>query len=818
MKVLKFGGSSLATPDRIARVGEIVARERREGGELALVVSALGGVTDELVELAQRAAAGRRAGERIAALRDRHEACLDTPVPAAEQVRLRAELDEHLSELDKLLRGVATLREASSRTLDAILSTGELCSSLVVTAALRAAEMPAVRVDSRRLVVTDRHFGSAQVHEEPTYRQLREHFARIDGIGVMTGFLGADAQGDTTTLGRGGSDYSASLLGVALGADAVELWTDVDGVMSADPRLVPEAVPIERISYDELMELSHFGAKVVHPPAVHPTRAHDIALRIKNTFRPEAPGTLVEDAVDREADRPVRGIASIGPVALLRLEGDGMVGVPGIAMRLFGALAREGVSVILISQASSEHSICFAVAPDGLSAAVESVGREFEAERRAGFINDLVVEQELAVVAAVGSGMRERPGIAGRLFAVLGNHGVNVRAIAQGSSELNISLVVNRQDESRAVHAIHDSFFLAGWKTVDLVVAGIGGVGQALLNQLGRRREELARNEKIRLRVVGVAGSQGALLEPDGLPPEQALQRLQSSDRLESLGRVLDYIRSDRRSLRVLVDCTASDDVPGHFSKLLSAGVSVVTANKRPVASSQARYDALRRARPGRVYYETTVGAGLPVIRTLQDLMATGDRILRIEGLLSGTLSYLMGSVAAGTPFSQSLRRAHEMGYTEPDPREDCGGVDVGRKLLILGREAGMTMEQSDVDVRPLLESRWNELELESFWSELPAVDEEFVRRQAAAAEKDRSLCYLATVEQGRAHVALEEVAADHPCARVRPGDNVIAVYSERYAEMPLIIRGPGAGPEVTAAGVFADILRAVAETGGSNP
>jgi aspartokinase/homoserine dehydrogenase 1 len=807
MKILKFGGSSLADPERIARVTEIVRREQADGAGLAVVVSALGGVTDELLALAGIACRGRHPSDRIAAIGSRHEESLQALAPPSEVEHLRNELDAHLAELDRLLQAVAALREASPRTLDAVVSTGELCSSLLVAAALRAGGLQATRVDARKLILTDRQFGAANVREKPTYERLRQHFEDLDGIGVMTGFLGANERGDTTTLGRGGSDYSAALLGAAVGADAVELWTDVDGVLSADPRLVSEAVPIERISYDELMELSHFGAKVVHPPSVHPARTHRIPLRIT--------GTLVEDLADRDVDRPVQGIASISPVALLRLEGDGMVGVPGIAMRLFGALAREGVSVILISQASSEHSICLAVAPDALERALESVRREFDAERRAGLIDELVVENDLTVVAAVGRGMRERPGIAGRLFAVLGRHGVNVRAIAQGSSELNISLVVRRGDEARAVNAIHDSFFLGGSKTVDLVVAGIGRVGQALLRQIAERQRSLARTERILLRVVGVASRKGAIVEPDGLTPAEAAQRLRGLERPEPFDAVLERLRSDRRSLRVLADCTASDEVPIHFPGLLAAGVSVVTANKRPVAASQIDYDTLRGAAPGRLYYETTVGAGLPVIRTLQDLIATGDRILRIEGLLSGTLSYLLGAVTAGTPFSEALRRAYEMGYTEPDPREDCAGADVGRKLLILGRETGMAMEADDVEVQPLLDPCLNQLELRSFWNELHSVDGEFARRQSAAAEAGRSLCYLATLEQGRARVALQEIPADHPCAQVRPGDNLIAVHSERYTEMPLIVRGPGAGPEVTAAGVFADILRAVAETGG---
>jgi aspartokinase/homoserine dehydrogenase 1 len=525
---------------------------------------------------------------------------------------------------------------------------------------------------------------------------------------------------------------------------------------------------------------------------------------------------------------PIRGISSIHGVALLRLEGDGMVGVPGIAMRLFGALAREGISVILISQASSEHSICFAVEPAAVDAAAAAVRREFALERAAGLIDELVVEREMAVVAAVGSGMRERPGIAGRLFGVLGDHGVNVRAVAQGSSERNISLVVARGDEARALDRIHETFFFPGRQTAEITLAGAGRVGGELLAQIAARRGALERERGLRLRLTGVAGRRGALVDPEGpegIDPERAAERLHAAlggagsgdpagaSGLLELSAVVDRLAAVRRPLRVFVDATAGDEVPAHYERLLAAGVAVVTANKRRLAGPLAGWRSLRAAGPGRLYFETTVGAGLPVILTLHHLLETGDALRRLDGALSGTMGFLMDRLDRGEPLSAALARAHELGYTEPDPREDLGGRDVARKLLILARVAGHDLEPDDVEVEPLVAVEpWAGLDLDGFWRRLPEADAGLARRREAAAGRGRRLRYLASFADGRARVALEEVGPDHPCFGIAGTDNLIAIRSDRYRDSPLAVRGPGAGPAVTAAGVFADVLRAVAE------
>lgn len=809
MKVLKFGGTSLGRPQGVSAAVEVV-RAARQSQPVAVVVSALSGVTDALTEAARRSARGEGIYEEICAeIEDRHHRSLRELTPEDEQAELARRVSSELSELADLLHGVTLVRECSRRTLDLVLSYGERLSAPLVAGALRRIGVPAEDCDARRLITTDDAFGNAHVDEVTTYERIRRHFADHRDVQVVTGFIAATRHGETTTLGRGGSDLTASLLGAALGVDAIELWTDVDGVMSADPRLVPGAFSLACLSYDELMELSHFGAKVVYPPTVHPARGLAIPLVIKNTLNPAFSGTHVTSHAPT-SDHPIRGICSIPRVALLRLEGDGMVGVPGTAHRLFQALAREGISVILISQASSEHSICFAVAPDVVAHARDQIDREFHLERQAGLIDDLVVEEDLAVVAAVGEGMRERPGIAGRLFSVLGQRGINVRAIAQGSSELNISLVLHREQEAQALQAIHDAFFASEESPLNRVfIAGTGRVGGALLEQLAAAGEDRG------LCLCGVTNRRVSLVEPGGLDPR--LWR----DELEGRGNAADLDLFVRAVLatpgsRVLVDVTAGDEVPARYRCLLEAGVPVVTANKRLLAAPTALRKELLPSCAGYrgLYYETTVGAGLPVIGTLRRLVETGDRVRRIEGIFSGTLGYLCSQLRSGASFSQSVRRAYDQGYTEPDPREDLRGTDVARKLLILAREVGLEVEPEDVVVESLLTPTLEAGGVEDFWSSLADVDEAYAKRQARARGEGRVLTYLARLEEGRMEVGLEAVKPQHPCASATGPENLFAFYTERYSESPLVVRGPGAGPQVTAAGVFADVLQALAENG----
>ena len=816
MKILKFGGTSVATPAAIQRVVDIL-RRTSEDGPVAVVVSAFGGVTNRLLEATDLAAARDSAYREVwQELSERHGTAAQALAADAERVALGMLLEERFEDLGDLLHGVFLLRESSPRTRDAILAYGERLSSEVVAAALRASGVPASAVDSRELVVTDDTFGRAQVDFDTTYPRIQGALVDREDLAVVTGFAGATAEGHTTTLGRGGSDYTAALLAAAVQAEAVELWTDVDGVLSADPRKVPEAFPQATLSYSELMELSHFGAKVVYPPTIHPVRGLGIPLYIKNTFHPEAPGTRIHSEGSSDprpsGQRVIRGLASIDRVVLLRLEGAGMVGVPGIAMRLFGALAKHEVSVILISQSSSEHSICFAVEPGAAAAAERAVAEEFQLERQVGLIDELVVEGEMAVVAAVGEEMRRRPGIAGQLFRVLGREGISVRAIAQGSSERNISLVVTAAEEGRALRSVHRAFFGPLKGVLEVAVLGVGRVGSTLLEQLRDAAPRLLAEEGVELRLVAVANSRRMAFDEAGLPWGDWQKALAEGDE-RGRGALAHRLVRIGSSPRVLADCTASGSTSELLTQMLAQGGGVVSANKRPVSGPFEDFEALRRAEgegSGALVFEATVGAGLPVLSTLSDLRRTGDQILQIDGVLSGTLNSVLDRLSAELPLSEAVRQASDEGLTEPHPWDDLSGLDVARKLCILGRLSGHPLEMVDIEVEPLLpHGDWGSFDLDTFWQRLPTLDADFeIRRQQAEAE-GRRLRYVASLDEGGVGVGLRAVEVQHPAHGVRGADNLIAFYTTRYDASPLAVRGPGAGTAVTAAGVFVDILRA---------
>ena len=812
MNVLKFGGTSVATPERIEQVLDLVERARARA-PVAVVVSAFAGVTNALIDAAAAASAGddryRAVFDELAA---RHHQAAETLAAPAERTTIAAEVTAALEDLSNLYRGSRLLRECSPRTHDSIVSYGERLSALIIAAAARRRGLDGDACDARALIRTDTTFGYARVLQPVTDERIREHFASRERLQIVTGFIASSLAGETTTLGRGGSDYTAALVGAALGATAIEIWTDVDGVMSADPRQVAGAFSLDCLSYDELMELSHFGAKVVYPPTIHPARQRSIPLVILNTFNPAFPGTRVTEAGGPNTF-PLRGISSINRVALARLEGDGMVGVPGIAERLFAALARGAINVILISQASSEHSICFAIPPDAVGGARDLVDREFALERQAGLIDPLVVDEDVSLIAVVGAGMHERPGVAGQLFAVLGAHRINVRAISQGSSELNISLAVSRSDEPRALNAIHAVFFAPRRTSVALYLVGPGRVGSALLDQVAERAAALEREEGLTLRVAAVASSRRMAQGDDALTGPAWRVSLDAGEPADLTALVRAMVCRDA-GRAVFVDCTADPEVPRFYTAALEAGIPVVSANKRPFAGPLDKYralvDAARRTSTA-LLHEATVGAGLPVLSTLTELVRTGDRVLRIDGVLSGTLAFLMDRLAGGASFSAAVEEAHALGFTEPDPRDDLGGQDVARKLLILARLAGFDLESEAVTVEPLLsvsDAPWSTMSLEEFWQALPELDAPFAARHRAAAAAGRRLAYVATVDGRAARVGLDEVDGTHPCSPLRGSDNLIAFYTSRYAT-PLVVRGPGAGPAVTAAGIFGDVLRA---------
>jgi aspartokinase/homoserine dehydrogenase 1 len=818
MRILKFGGSSVASAEAVGAVVDIV-RDAARVSPVAVVVSALGGVTDALEKAALLAATGATSHQKSPEqLESRHLKMSEQLAAPEEREEIRRQIGERTRELQDLLRGVSLVRECTPRTRDQIHSYGERLSAIVVAAALRRAGVDAEACDARSLIATDRSFGGARVQKERTERQVQAHFASHPRLQVITGYIGATPDGETTTLGRGGSDLTAALIGAALACERIEIWTDVDGVMSADPRLVPEAFSLERLTYEELMELSHFGAKVVYPPTVSPARARSIPLLIRNTFNRAFPGTLVlENAGPRR--QPICGISSIHEIALLRLQGDGMVGVPGTASRLFGALARDGINVCLITQASSEHSICIAVRPEDVARARERVDEEFTLERRAGLIDDLIVEEDLSIIAAVGEEMRHRPGMAGKVFSVLGHRGVNIRAIAQGSSELNISLAVARDDEARALRAIHEAFFADGGGRVHVLLAGPGRVGATLLRQIESLAGTSSGGNGMDLRVAGICSSRRMLLDEKGTAASMRARWERGEGTVNADLAAWVAFAESLPGARILVDCTASAAIPTIVPSLLARGVGVVTANKRQLTLPRVRHEEMlqaARSTGAPVRYGATVGAGLPIVSTLQTLVRVGDRVERIEGILSGTLSSVLTRLRGGMSFSEALREAHALGLTEPDPREDLSGADVARKLLIMARECGALLDLEDVVVEPLLAPRHLEQRpLEAFWKELPELDAGFRDRMESTARGQDVLVYLARFENGKARVGLEAVAPGHPCAALSGADNLVAITTSRYREQPLVIRGPGAGPEVTAAGVLADVLSAATALAG---
>ena len=824
MKVIKFGGTSVGSADALIRAREITAKLVAADRSSIIVVSAFSRATDQLLAMAKLAANGDSGYMPILQqLAERHLSMIAEFVKGPAQQAANGRINALLGDLADVLHGTLLVRDVSAKILDVVASFGERLSGAVVTEIFNATSpVPFSFVDARELVSTDSTFGNARVDRAETYRRIQLHVNSAPLPWIITGFIGADQNKQTTTLGRGGSDYTASLAAAAMDAAEIDIWTDVDGFMTADPRKVPKAILIPHLSYEEAMELSHFGAKVVYPPTLQPAFEKNIPIRVLNTFKPDAPGTLISSS---SADRKgaITGISSISDVALLTIQGSGMVGVAGIASRLFGTLSREKISVILISQASSEHSICFAIEPGYASAAKNCLEREFNLEIAAGQIEPLDVEFRQSILAVVGDRMRSTPGVSGRLFQALGKNGVNIKAIAQGSSELNISTVILQEDEQKALRAVHDSFFLSDQTTVNLFLVGAGRVGTALLRQIQQQRAVLIEDRKLDINVAGVATSKtyviaddaasGGGLETDPHSSHYWRSRLESSGQPMNLEAFIALVRGLNLPNTIFVDCTASDAVGAAYASLLRSNISVVSANKRANAAGLESYANLHEAAAAstvKFLYETNVGAGLPVINTLQDLLASGDRVHRIEAVLSGTLSFIFNSLTPDKQFSDVVREAHKRGYTEPDPRDDLCGADVARKLLILGREMGLQIEERDVQVESLVpESCASATTAEEFFERLADHDGAFADRAARARANGGKLCYIASLTGGKASVQLEPIGSDHPFYGLSGSDNIISFVTERYSERPLVVRGPGAGTEVTAAGVFADLLRA---------
>ena len=809
-QVLKFGGSSVANATNMTKAIDIVS-DRMHRGRAMVVVSALGGVTDTLIACGEKAASGSESyKEPLKETEARHLDLVSELIPAKNRSAVLSMVKQDCNLLEDLYTGVSLLREMSPRTRDRILAFGEILSSKILAAAFAARGIAAEWKDARELVKTDSEHGSASVDLPNTYRRIARHFKESKAVlTVLPGFIGSDSTEATTTLGRGGSDYTAAIVAAATDCPILEIWTDVSGMMTADPREVGDARVIPSISYEEAMELSHFGAKVIHPPSLQPAMSKGIPVWVKNTFAPDDPGTVIGGMKD-EPTETVRGISSIPRTALISLEGSGMVGVPGYSRRLFEALADARINVILITQGSSEHSICVGVDASQAEKARAAVDAAFALETVSRKVEPVKVERDLSVVALVGDRMKSHPGTSGRMFGALGRNGINIRAIAQGSSERNITAVVAASDVRKALNVLHEEFFQPSLRQINLFIAGTGNVGGRLLQQLAGQRAWLSEHLKLQIRVVGLCNSRLMVVDGKGISTEHWQERLQSGVRSDLEAFTDEMVKRNLRNT-VFVDVTASEHPPAFYPKLLRRSMSVVACNKIAASSGYADYRTLKdlaREYNCRFLFETNVGAGLPVIGTLNDLMGSGDSIRRIEAVLSGTLNFVFNNYDGSRPFAEVVRQAQEEGYTEPDPRLDLGGTDVMRKIMILAREAGQVLEMEDIACNPFLPASCMEGTVEDFYREMLRHEDHFRSLYAEAAAKGCKLKFVASYDKGWAAVGLQNIPPDHDFHHLYGKDNIVLFYTQRYPEQPLVVKGAGAGAEVTASGVFADIMR----------
>lgn len=811
MKVLKFGGSSVGSTDAILKTISII-RAAAVDGKIAVVLSAMQGTTDALINAGRRAESGDDGYvEVLAQIGERHLETINELFANGDRSDISEFFEVTIRELENLYEGVRLICELSPKTLDRILSFGEIVSSKIVAAKLASIGVDATWADSRSYIKTDPTYGSASVDLPHTYDSIHSFLnSDTSQIVVFPGFIASDKDGNTTTLGRGGSDYTAALIAAAVDAEVLEIWTDVSGMMTADPRFVRGVREIPNITYREAMELSHFGAKVIYPPTIQPVMSKGIPILVKNTFDPDAVGTLIESESTATAGM-IRGITSIDNIAVLSLEGSGMVGIPGFSKRLFDALSRSQINVILITQSSSEHSICVAVEDKFAEDARVAVDREFEYEIDLGRIEPLGVETGFAILALVGDNMKEHTGVSGRMFTTLGNNGVNIHAIAQGSSERNISAVISSRDVRKAVNTLHEEFFSDGSKQINLYIAGVGTVGRRLLDQLSRQHQHLLDELKLNVRVVGIANSKQATLADEEIDLTGYTGELAASD-TTNIAAFTDAIIERNMRNSIFVDVTASGDVVEQYGKLLAKSVSVIACNKIAASSEFSDYEELKntaREYAANFFFETNVGAGLPVINTLNDLLRSGDKVRRIEAVLSGTLNFVFNNYDGSRPFAEVVSQAQDEGYTEPDPRLDLSGTDVARKILILARESGHRMEMGDIANEGFLPQSCLEGSVEDFYSEMLKHEAHFRKLLDDAIGDGKMLKYIASLNDGKASVGLQSIGPDHNFANLTGKDNAVLFYTDRYPEQPLVIKGAGAGADVTAAGVFADIVRA---------
>ena len=810
MQVLKFGGSSVADVAAIELVVSIVS-EKLSQDPLVVVISAMAGVTDKLIEIGTKAATHNEAYKIL--LKELETYHLDTArklLPIHEQSSTLSVVKQKFNELEALLDGIYLLNEISTRTQDTLVSYGEVLSSLLVAAKFSFLPLASKLLDPKQIIVTNSNFTNAAVNFATTYQHCSAAVSDTNTkLFIVPGFIAANELGQTTTLGRGGSDYTAALFAAAVKASALEIWTDVSGMMTADPRIVSHAKPIEHISYQEAMELSHFGAKIIYPPTILPVMQAGIPVRIKNTFEQTAAGTLIENVSAPSSDF-IRGISSIRQIALLSLEGNGMVGIPGFSKRLFETLATAQINVILITQSSSEHSICVGVKETDAAAAKSLIDATFATEILNGYLDPLAVETGLSVVAVVGENMKSHPGVSGKMFGTLGRNGINVRAIAQGSSEKNITAVLSERDVKKAVNVLHETFFETTYKQLNVFIAGVGNVGGKLIAQIAQQFNYLQDNLRLQINIVGLANSKQFLIQDEGVDLANWKESLANAP-TNGLDAYVQAIRDKNLRNSVFVDVTANKDVAKVYASLLEKSIAVVACNKIACSSDYASYVHLKNL--ARLYntsflFETNVGAGLPVIGTLNDLLRSGDQITKIEAVLSGTLNFVFNNYDGTKPFADVVRQAQIEGYTEPDPRLDLGGTDVMRKIMILARESGKVIEMDDIANEYFLPMSCFDGSVEDFYNEMLLQEQHFKNLYDAAAAVNCKLKFVASYENGKAKVGLQHIAPTSDFYHLYGKDNLVLFYSVRYPEQPLVVKGAGAGAEVTASGVFADLIR----------
>jgi aspartokinase/homoserine dehydrogenase 1 len=811
MKVLKFGGTSVADVSELKLVKSIVADSLDGNNSIYVVVSAFSGITDSLINMTNHAQDNLDYRPLFEAFVTKANKIATELLSETHYNTIQADLEENHSVLNNLLSGVQLIQEASVRTKDYILSFGERNSAFILSHYLKDQGYNAEYIDARKYIKTDNSYGAARVNFEETNKLINSHLSDKGKIYIITGFIGSDlSSGRTTTLGRGGSDYTAAIVASAINAELLEIWTDVDGVLTSDPRKVKNAYPIEELTYAEAMEMSHFGAKVLYSPTIRPVREKSIPIKIKNTFNPDHPGTLIHKETSKK-DKIISGLSAISNVALVTVEGTGMQGVSGIASRMFASLAQHSINIIMITQASSEHSITVAIMQNNSIGAEQCLSEEFSFEIERKLIDPIKVISENALIAIIGENMKNSPGVAGTLFQTLGHNGINIDAIAQGSSELNISFALKQDGLIKALNAIHDAFFLSEYKTVYVYMIGIGLIGGTLLEQIRDNHQSIKEDSSINLVINGLSNSRQMLLSEQGIDVETYKKALEENGQKADIESFIDSMIAHNHAHTIFIDSTANASVTKHYIKILSHNIAISTPNKIGYSSSMDEYRAIKAAvykHKVPYHFETNVGAGLPIISTLKGLIDSGDKVIKIEAVLSGSVSYIFNNFKVGDIFHDVIKTAQELGYTEPDPREDLSGNDVRRKLLILARESGLDMEATDIVIINFLPDGVMEADsVESFYNLVKDKNDYFESLITEADKEDKKLRFIASLDNGKGKISLQKVDSNSPFYGLSGSDNMIAFTTKRYNKAPLLVRGPGAGADVTAAGVLAEII-----------